>query len=322
VNLRVYKPEVFQGNLKKKNYFEGWYYKHVSKDLSKVWSFIPGVSLTRKDPHSFIQVIDGISGQSEYVNYPLADFKWNKKKLYLKIGDSEFTEKWINLKIENENILVAGRIDFHNITKYPKTLFSPGIMGWYSFIPFMECKHGVVSVIHDLSGTISLKKDMIDFNGGKGYIEKDWGTSFPEAWLWIQANNFNDNSTSFNFSVAKIPWLCRFFIGFISFLYFKKKFYLFSTYNNSLITQMKHDSESVDLTMKSREMSLKVRVLKSLFSELRAPVSGNMSRRIKESIDSEVILSLFDKNLNLVYNDWSKRAGLEVIDKIFDYIKY
>jgi tocopherol cyclase len=322
VNLRVYKPEVFQGNLKKKNYFEGWYYKHVSKDLSKVWSFIPGVSLTRKDPHSFIQVIGGISGQSEYVNYPLADFKWNKKKLYLKIGDSEFTEKWINLKIENENIKVAGRIDFHNITKYPNNLFSPGIMGWYSFIPFMECKHGVVSVIHDLSGTISLKKDMIDFNGGKGYIEKDWGTSFPEAWLWIQANNFNDNSTSFNFSVAKIPWLGRFFIGFISFLYFKKKFYLFSTYNNSLITQMKHDSESVDLTMKSREMSLKVRVLKSLFSELRAPVSGNMSRRIKESIDSEVILSLFDKNLNLVYNDWSKRAGLEVIDKIFDYIKY
>ena len=37
---------------------------------------------------------------------------------------------------------------------------------------------------------------------------------------------------------------------------------------------MKHDSESVDLTMKSREMVLKVRVLKSLFSELRAPVSG------------------------------------------------
>lgn len=321
MNLRVYRPEVFQGNLKKKNYFEGWYYKHVSKDLSKVWSFIPGVSLSTKDQHSFIQVIDGISGQSEYVNYPLADFKWNNKKLYLKIGDSEFTEKWINLKIENENIKVAGRIDFHNITKYPKNLFSPGIMGWYSFIPFMECKHGVVSVIHDLSGSISLKKDMIDFNGGKGYIEKDWGSSFPESWLWIQANNFNDNSTSFNFSVAKIPWLGRFFIGFICFLYFNKKFYLFSTYNNSLITQMKHDSESVDLTMKSREMVLKVRVLKSLFSELRAPVSGDMSRRIKESIDSEVILSLYDKNLNLIYNDWSKRAGLEVIDKIFDYIK-
>jgi len=62
-------------------------------------------------------------------------------------------------------------------------------------------------------------------------------------------------------------------------------------------------------------------VLKSTFGELRAPVSGNMSRRIKESIDSEVTLSLYDNHNNLIYNDSSKRAGLEVIDKIFEYFK-
>ncbi len=62
-------------------------------------------------------------------------------------------------------------------------------------------------------------------------------------------------------------------------------------------------------------------MLKSTFGELRAPVSGNMSRRIKESIDSEVTLSLYDKHNNLIYNDSSKRAGLEVIDKIFEYFK-
>ena len=45
-----------------------------------------------------------------------------------------------------------------------------------------------------------------------------------------------------------------------------------------------------------------------------------MSRRIKESIDSEVNLTLFDKNNTLIYNDTGKRAGLEVIDKIFEYL--
>ena len=35
---------------------------------------------------------------------------------------------------------------------YPGTIFSPGIMGWYSFVPFMECKHGIVSINHDLTG--------------------------------------------------------------------------------------------------------------------------------------------------------------------------
>jgi tocopherol cyclase len=321
VILRVYNPELFQGNLEKKNYFEGWYFKHVSRDLDNVWSFIPGISLNANDPHCFIQVINGLTGETQYITYPVDKFRWDNKTLYLHVGDSVFTDKYIDLKIENEVLNVSGRIDYSNTIPYPKSLFSPGIMGWYSFIPFMECKHGIVSVNHQLYGSISINGDPVNFNGGKGYIEKDWGTSFPEAWLWIQANNFKDDDCSFTFSVAKIPWLGKFFIGFIAFLYINKRFYLFSTYNNSAITEIKHTESSIDLVISNHIGMLKVSVKKSKFGELRAPVSGDMSRRIKESIDSEVNLSLFDKHNRLIYMDSSKRAGLEVIDKIFEYVK-
>lgn len=321
MNLRVYKPEIFQGNLKKKNYFEGWYFKHVSNDLKYVWSFIPGISLTKNDPHAFIQVINGVTGETEYIIYDLDAFTWQKKSLYLKIGNSVFTGRYIDLNIQNEKLRITGRITYSNNITYPGSMFSPGIMGWYSFIPFMECKHGIVSVNHDLNGSMTINENEIDFNNGKGYIEKDWGTSFPEAWLWVQANNFNDHNSSFSFSVAKIPWLGKFFIGFIAFLYYNKRFFLFSTYNKSVITKINHSSLKIDLIMQNNDDRLVVSILKSTFGELRAPVSGNMSRRIKESIDSEVILSLFDKNNNLIYNDSSKRAGLEVVDKVFDYFK-
>jgi hypothetical protein len=56
-------------------------------------------------------------------------------------------------------------------------------MGWYSFIPFMECKHGIVSANHKIKGKITVNNQIIDFDEGQGYIEKDWGTSFPEAGL-------------------------------------------------------------------------------------------------------------------------------------------
>ncbi|HUX58153.1 MAG TPA: hypothetical protein VMV77_14340 [Bacteroidales bacterium] len=72
--------------------------------------------------------------------------------------------------------------------------------------------------------------------------------------------------------------------------------------------------------MKNNSAKLKVRASKNTFGELRAPVSGDLSRRIKESIDSEVSLNLYDKHNNLIYNDLGARAGLEIIDKIFDYI--
>jgi hypothetical protein len=319
VNLRVYRPEIFQGNLKRKNYFEGWYFKHVSSDLKFVWSFIPGISLAKNDPHAFIQVINGITGDSKYIIYNLDEFTWDRKSLYLKIGDSVFTDKYIDLNIQNEKIKVTGRLTYSNIRTYPASIFSPGIMGWYSFVPFMECKHGIVSVNHDLTGSVTLNGDEIDFSNGKGYIEKDWGTSFPEAWLWIQANNFNDHNSSFSFSVAKIPWLGKFFIGFIAFLYLNGRFHMFSTYNNSVISEIEHSPGTIDLILKNYSTRLVVKVMKSTFGELRAPVSGDMSRRIKESIDSEITLSLYDKNDNLIYNDSSKRAGLECVDKIFEY---
>lgn len=321
MNIKIYKPEMFQGNLKEKNYFEGWYFKHVSHNLQDVYSFIPGVSLNEYDSHAFIQVINGITGKSDYIRYSLDEFKWDRKRLFLTIGDSVFTENHIKLMIKNDTIKVEGHLSYRNNVKYPRSLFSPGIMGWYSFVPFMECKHGIISVNHDVKGSIKVNNDSLNFNEGKGYMEKDWGTSFPEAWIWMQTNNFSEHYTSFSFSLAKIPWMGKFFIGFIAFLYYNKQFFLFSTYNNSILTEISHNGESVNVTLKNKNSILKVSALKKSFGELRAPVSGDMSRRIKESIDSEVELSLYDKHNNLIYNDLGKRAGLEVIEKIFEYIK-
>jgi tocopherol cyclase len=318
--LKILNPELFQGNLKKRRYFEGWYFKHVSQDLSNVYSFIPGISLSEDDPHSFIQVINGVSGKTHYLTYPVKEFSWKKDKLYLKIGKSVFSENFIDLDLENKEIKATGHLEYNNSIKYPKSLLSPGIMGWYSFVPFMECKHGVVSVNHDISGTLLIDNEHVNLSGGKGYIEKDWGISFPEAWIWIQSNNFKRYETSFTFSVAKIPWLGKYFTGFISFLYFDKKFYLYSTYSKSTLSGITYDGRTISLTLKNHDSTLKVTAIKNKAGILRAPEAGKMSRKIKESIDSVVMLSLFDKNNNLIYNDSGQRAGLEIIDKIFEYI--
>lgn len=319
--LRIYRPEVFQGNLKKKNYFEGWYYKHVSADLRHTFSFIPGISLNETDPHAFIQVINGSTGYSQYITYPLEEFSWEKRRLYLKVGQSVFTDSYISLNISSTDLNINGKLEYKNIVHYPKTLFSPGIMGWYSFVPFMECKHGMISVNHDLSGELLINSDMVDFYEGKGYIEKDWGTSFPESWLWIQANNFNDHDTSLSFSVAKIPWRNKFFIGFIAFLYFGGRFYRFSTYNGASITELYRSGKSVFLTMKDKRFKLRIKLVRNNTAEIKAPVSGMMTRKIKESIDSRVSLALHDHEGKIIYTDTSQRAGFEQIEKIFEYFQ-
>jgi len=317
---KLYHPEIFQGSFNKKHYFEGWYFKHISSDLSSVISIIPGISIDGKDTHAFIQVIAGNPDESCYVRYPVDGFKWDSRKMNFRIGSSEFSQDFVRLDIVSDGLRVGGQVDYTNSVKYPKSLSSPGIMGWYSFVPFMECKHGIVSVLHDLKGKMSINGRLIDFTGGKGYSEKDWGISFPEGWIWIQSCNFPENNVSFSFSLAKIPWLGSYFTGFICFLYFGGKFYLFATYNGSVISNVTRDNEKIRIKLRNRKYSLEITVFKNTFGDLMAPASGKMIRTIRESTNSEVQILLTDRSDIIIYSGSGKNAGLEIEEKIFEYI--
>ncbi|MFC2129484.1 tocopherol cyclase family protein [Bacteroidota bacterium] len=318
--MRIFRPEVFQGSLKKKNYFEGWYFKHVSHDLSQVYAFIPGISLSPDDTHAFIQVLNGRTGRSNYITYPLSQFSYKKNSLHVKIGTSIFTDSYIDLDINEPEIQVKGKLNYSGIAKYPKTILSPGIMGWYSYVPFMECYHGIVSADHLIEGALVINSDIVEFSNGKGYIEKDWGTSFPECWIWLHANSFSKEDASLFVSIAKIPWLGKFFIGFIAFLYMDGKYHMFTTYKRSRISPLIRKQNSLHIEFSNRDHRMLIEIDSRKSGELKAPQKGVMSRRIKESIDSHVIVTLIDNNDHIVYKDESERAGLEIIEEIFKYI--
>lgn len=319
--MSVFKPEVFQGKLTNKRYFEGWYFKHVSKSLDFVYSFIPGVSLNPGNPHAFIQVINGLTGNTQYIEYPLSGFSFNKDRFEIQVGDSVFTTDSVLLNINSPFIKVSGRLSYSGSVKYPTSIFSPGIMGWYSFVPYMECKHAVVSVSHRIDGSLLVDETLIDFSGGKGYIEKDWGKSFPESWIWLQSNNFANSDACIMMSIAKIPWLGSYFTGFLGFLYHKGIFYPFSTYHKSEITELSLADENLTLEFKSKKYTLKINATLKQSGILLAPKAGAMSRRIKESVDSELEVELSDQNGNTIYLDKAYRAGLEVIEGIFELVK-
>jgi tocopherol cyclase len=319
--MNIFNTEVFQGSLAKKNYFEGWYFKHISHDKNSVYAFIPGVSISGKGSHSFIQIINGVTGETHYISYDINDFKWKTDHLWVKVGNSIFTDKYIDINVEDESIRVKGRIGYSSMVKYPKTILSPSIMGWYAYIPFMECNHGIVSVNHSLQGNLVINSNKVDFYEGRGYIEKDWGTSFPEAWIWLHSNTFTTENASLFVSIAKIPWLGKFFMGFICFLYVDGQFYRFSTYDNSKISYINYHDKVLTVELENRNHLLRVVATHQRSGELKAPSLGEMTRRIKESIDSTVHVQLFDKSRKLIYEDSGVRAGLEIIEEIFKYFE-
>jgi tocopherol cyclase len=312
-------PPVFQGNLNNKRYFEGWYFKQVSEGGKQVLSIIPGISLA-SDPHSFIQVIDGTTGFTEYISYPIKAFEADSRTMSLKIGDNYFTDKELRLDLEGEKFRIKGGVSFENSLPWKGNIIAPGIMGWYSWVPFMECYHGVVSLNHFLEGSLKINDRDINFKGGKGYIEKDWGRSFPECWIWAQANCFDNPGTSLMVSIAKIPWLGRFFIGHICFLVHNGVVHKFMTWNGSKIVSAGNGASMINLILKGKRSQIEISISKTRSGELKAPVFGSMERYIKESVNASLSARLSSNKGDEIFSGTSLYGGLEEVSDVFRYL--
>ena len=188
-------------------------------------------------------------------------------------------------------------------------------MGWYAFMPFMECYHGVLSMHHQIEGTLKVYDKNIDFSGGKGYMEKDWGRSFPGAWIWTQTNHFGtDERVSVMASVADIPWLGNRFTGYISGLLLEDRLFRFATYTGAKL-QVSLGEHKVDISLKQKGLHLLLQANQAGGGELVAPIQGNMTGKVNESMQATVDVQLRENNI-LIYEGTGRNAGLEVAGKV------
>ncbi len=314
---KIWHPEWFQGRRKRKNYFEGWYMKHVSGRGDSVLSFIPGISLNKEEPHAFVQVIKGDTGDTWYFRFPPEAFSYASNAFDIRIGNNRFFQKGIYVDLHDDGEIISGEISYANIHHFPVSLKTPGIMGWYRYVPLMQCYHGLVSMDHDLQGSIRVNSKTHEFSNGKGYVEKDWGSSMPEAWIWMQSNHFSRERTSMMLSIARIPWLGSSFPGFLGFLLHEGKEHYFATHTGAKIKTLEVSETEVSCTIEGRDFLLHIYGVKESSPEgkgaLKAPGKGNMERVIHESVNAELHILLTNKKGEPVFEDTGTHAGLEVI---------
>ncbi len=313
---KTWNPVLFQGSNKKSRYFEGWYFKLVSQGGRHIWSIIPGISITAdKKRHAFIQLINGKTAETFYVTYPFGGFRFSQKEFIVEIGRSRFSYAGLELNIDDPDtgLNVHGKIGFENIHPLKSTLLNPGIMGWYSFVPFMECYHGLVSMGHDLSGNLNISGEKISLDGGKGYAEKDWGRSMPSAWIWMQSNHFEKEGVSLMLSIAKIPWLRGSFTGFLCVLLLNGKIHRFATYTGAVIEHIELTGDKLTTSITDNKHRIQITASHAARGMLAAPLYGAMDRRIAESVDAQIGLKVTNSAGEIMFDGTGVYAGLELV---------
>jgi hypothetical protein len=315
----LFNPENYHGWGKQKSYFEGWYFKLISKDEKHAIAIIPGIAMDSSgNKQSFIQFLDGKKLTAEYFKFEADDFTANTQVFEVSIANNHFSSTEISLDIPQ----LKGNIRFKNQVPWPNSWYSPGIMGPFAFVPFMECYHGVLSMDHSIEGTLEIDGKSIDFSGGRGYMEKDWGHSFPSAYVWMQSNHFSKAGVSIKASVANIPWLTGSFVGFIAGLYFDGQLIQFTTYNSSHLIRSFVDEHNVEVVLTNKKYRLELRIVRDDATELASPIQGFMDGRISESMTSSIHVKLVRrKDSVILLDDSGRNLALEVAGNIPEILK-
>src|SRR6056297_2252670 len=129
---KIFNPILFQGSLKNKNYFEGWYFKQVHSKSGTTYAFIPGISMNQKENHCFIQVIISPSMKTYYIKFPLKSFKYTNNPFEIKIDNNTFSKSGIEINISDNNFNIKGKVKYDKFQKIEKSLLMPNIMGYFA----------------------------------------------------------------------------------------------------------------------------------------------------------------------------------------------
>lgn len=302
-------PFYVQGNIQLPHYFEGWYFKQVNLELNRTISFIFGFSTNKEDPHAFIQVIHSHPLRTYYFTYPLDSFFMHEDGY--RLGTSFFAQDRFNINIQENGFSCVGELHFLQITALEHTFYMPNIMGPFAYIGKMECNHGVVSMHHKVKGVLKVNDETWTFNNDIGYIEKDWGRSFPKRYIWLQGNHFHDPSTHLMVSVADIPFGLFHFEGLIAQLNHPLYTQRLATYTLARKKDLIKTENGFMLTLKQGRIKWVIEVQIQEKADLVSPQNGKMKNIIKEGLGGQIKLSVFDRN-QLLFEDISQHCGIEI----------
>ncbi len=308
----IFHPEAFHGHGRSKRYFEGWYVKVVSADQKTRWAVIPGVFLGLDGGVNvaFIQLLDGSTGRSWYHKFDTSEFSASADEFDVTLGKNHFSRKGVTLDLPE----LRGSITFESeLDPWPVKPLSPGIMGWFGAVPFMECFHGIVSFGHDLAGELAVEGKQVSFVGGRGYIEKDWGRAFPSGYVWLHSNHIDtDPDASLIGSVAIIPWIGRPFRGYIVGLKHSGKLHRWTTYNGAKEIELTITDTHVQWQLSSKDGLLTLSADRVRGGLLHAPIRTEMHQRVDETLDAVIHIKHTDRNGQVLLEGKGLVGAMEV----------
>ena len=206
----------------KPQYFEGWYYRLTLPEIEQTFAFMYSIEDpldNRANSGGAVQIL-GIDEAYIYRVFPhinrffaakdcLSFGHWGKSSLETPqiLSASDFntyiSEGYQATATLNQGIVYDPvsqsycRWEYQIDPKYGWGNFQQlqqSTAGWLSYLPIFE-PGWQITMAHGLAtGYIEWRGECYPFENAPVYSEKNWGSSFPQKWFWLNCNSFEEQS--------------------------------------------------------------------------------------------------------------------------------
>ena len=287
--LEKYKPNSIRGTFERNKFFEGWFQKVYSKAHKASFIFIYGYATQNsEDEFGFLQVL--IPNQTPEIFYfAKNEVSCDIEQHIFRMGKNLLTTELIRIETNGLSI----ELNLKNTDPFRTFKNS---MGYTYFIPNLPCYHSVLNSAQSVSGEIKHQGQCYTLDHEMGYLEKNWGTTFPESYFWVHAVDPNNTAISLLFSRAKIVWLGKTYVKHVGYLCFDGQHIELRGLKNFTVSNSNISPENRSIQIRSASAQLDLSLAYGRQVVFNGPKDGALSRTIHHQTDAKVEVSLTYEN--------------------------
>ena len=255
-----------------KNFFEGWYLRLTLPEIKQTFAFMYSIENPLGDNYYSGGAVQILGIEEQYICRSLPSVKqfWASKDNFsfghwgrVGIGELTIKPKLLSPKEFTTNIQEGYQVTANSNQgciynpkqkKYCRWQYKiEPVYGWGNANLIQQATAGLLSYLpiydtgwqitmaHGLAtGWIEWENQRYQFTNAPAYSEKNWGTSFPQRWFWINCNSFEgqtDLAITAGGGIRQVLWWQE-SVGLIG-IHYRGKFYEFAPWNSQISWDIK-----------------------------------------------------------------------------------
>lgn len=294
---------------KTKKGFMSWYYNFIDAQKENLLEISIGKTQEEGNSEYYLSIASNQKAFSKEIKLSGERVKWEKDGMHY--DSCSFDQNGIALDLEDEAYHIKGSLSFTENRGTNRSKWQTGVMGPFKYWPFLNSYHDVTSLAHQLSGSITINNETIDFTGGKGYMEKEWGKQYPKIWVWAQCNHFKEHDIALMVGVARMPFLWEYYTSFSVPVYYKGSLEVFSNYNGGQIAKLYRYKGYIHLIITQKSKVLDLKIYGEDEAELVSSYNSHMIRDVYQCQMAKMEIKIMQSN-HIILEDVGYCCNIEI----------